>query len=101
MDEIKNILITKAEEFEKLSKIEVKRQNYEEAVSLLFQAKEKYEEAGLTGQVSILIKKIANLKKLIPVSPAGADISSREKIKLEVNPKENLEEKGIELLGKA
>lgn len=101
MDEIKNILITKAEEFEKLSKIEVKRQNYEEAVSLLFQAKEKYEEAGLTGQVSILIKKIANLKKLIQVSPIGADISSREKIKLEVNPKENLEGKGIELLGKA
>ncbi|TFG17129.1 MAG: hypothetical protein EU531_04340 [Promethearchaeota archaeon] len=101
MDEIKNELITKAEEFEKLSKIEVKRQNYEEAVSLLFQAKEIYEEAGLTGQVSILIKKIANLKKLIPVSPARADISSEEKIKLEVNPKENLEEKGIELLGKA
>lgn len=101
MDDMKNTLIIEAEGYEKLSKIEVKRQNYEEAISLLLQAKAKYEEAGLTGQVSILIKKIANLKNLISISPIKAVISSEDKIKLEVNHKENLEERGIEALEKA
>lgn len=101
LDEIKNVLISEAEELEKLSKIETKRQNYEEAVSLLFQAKDKYEEAGLTGQVSILIKNIANLKKKIKEIPIQKEDSIEKTIRLEVNHKQNLEEKGIELLEKA
>ena len=101
LDEIRKMLINEAEELEKLSKIETKRQNYEEAVSLLFQAKDKYEEAGLSGQVSILIKKIANLKNKIKNFPIQAEVSIEKTIRLEVDYKENLEEKGIELLEKA
>lgn len=102
LDEIKNVLVREAEEFEKLSKIEVQRQNYEEAVSLLLQAKKKYEEAGLTGQVSILIKKIASLKNKIKPSPfQAANVLNEDTVKLEINHKENLEERGIEILEKA
>lgn len=101
LDEIKNILITEAEEYEKLSKIEVQRQNYEEAISLLFQAKNRYEKAGLMGQVSNIIDKIAWLKNSTTTVSVRKDISKEDPIKLEVNHKENLEVKGIELLEKA
>ncbi|MEJ2295826.1 MAG: hypothetical protein P8Y23_13810 [Candidatus Lokiarchaeota archaeon] len=101
MDEIKNILITEAEEYEKLSKIEVQRQNYEEAISLLFQAKNRYEKAGLMGQVSKIIEKIESLKNSITTVLSRKDLFNEDTIKLEVNHKENLEAKGIELLEKA
>lgn len=101
LDEIKNILITEAEEYEKLSKIEVQRQNYEEAILLLFQAKNRYEKAGLMGQVSNIIDKIAWLKNSTTMISVRKDISKEDPIKLEVNHKENLEVKGIELLEKA
>ena len=101
LDEIKNVLISDAEELEKLAKIEVERRNFKEAVSLLFQAKEKYEEAGLTGQVSILIKHIANLKNQIKPSPVREVNSIEKSVKLEANYKDNREEKGIDMLGKA
>jgi hypothetical protein len=101
MDNMKNTLITEAEEFERLSKIEVRRQNYEDAIFFLLQAKAKYEEAGLTGQVSILIKEIVKLKNLTSISPIQEVISSEDKAKREINHKENLEERGIETLEKA
>jgi hypothetical protein len=101
LDEIKNILIKEAEEYEKLSKIEVQRQNYEEAISLLFQAKNRYEKAGLMGQVSKIIEKIESLKNSITTVLSRKDLFNEDTIKLEVNHKENLEAKGIELLEKA
>ena len=101
VEDLKKTLIKEAEDYEKISKIEVKRQNYEEAVKLLFKAKDKYEQAGLTGQISIIIKKIAHLKNLVKDHHINFEPSEQEKINLEVNHKENLELKGTENLEKA
>ncbi len=101
LDDMKNILIKEAENYEKRSKIEAQNKNYDDAIALLFQAKENYEKAGLTGQSSIIIKEIVRLQSLKKEEQIQIELSRGEEIRLEINHKENLETKGTETLEKA
>jgi len=72
-------LIKEAEDLEKQSKIEIKKRNYDSAVTLLLKAKDLYTQLGLTGQVGIVIKEVVRLKNLkreqkIPVTTSADEI---------------------------
>ncbi len=58
-------LLKEAEKLENQSKIAEGDKNYELAISVLMQVKDNYTKLGLTGQVSIIIKEIVRLKRLI------------------------------------
>jgi len=93
--------LKEAEDLENLSKIEIKKNNYDSAISLLLQAKDIYSQLGLTGQVGILIREIVrlrnlNLNKKKVIEPPKTFI---QKIKEENNKK--TENTGIELLENA
>jgi tetratricopeptide (TPR) repeat protein len=57
-------LIENAVQLEDQSKIFLKNKNFDAAIESLMQAKELYENAGLNGQVSNLIKEIVKIKNL-------------------------------------
>ncbi len=58
-------LSKEAEKLENQAKIAERDKNYQLAFTALMQAKDNYTKLGLTGQVSIIIKEIVRLKRLI------------------------------------
>ncbi|MFW9771648.1 MAG: hypothetical protein ACFFEO_05720 [Candidatus Thorarchaeota archaeon] len=99
--------LKQAEELEKHAKIEIQNNRYDKAISLLLEARDLYTKLGLTGQVGIILKEIVRIKSLRKEevkeeSKVVDKIAPIEKyIKMEVNDKENLENRGNSLLEEA
>jgi len=108
-------LIKEAERLENTSKIEIRNKNYDNAISMLLEAKDIYTRLGLTGQVGIILKEIVRIKnikkedvkldsKVVDISPPveePAEEPIEEPIKMEVTGKDALESKGNNLLEEA
>ncbi|MFX0032502.1 MAG: hypothetical protein ACFE8E_13200 [Candidatus Hodarchaeota archaeon] len=114
-------LIKEAERLENTSKIEIRNKNYDNAVSMLLEAKDIYTRLGLTGQVGIILKEIVRIKnikredvkpdsKVVEIKKEDVKTDSKiidisppieKPIKMEVTGKEALESKGNDLLEEA
>jgi len=86
-------LLKETEELENQAKIAERDKNYELAISVLMQAKDKYTKLGLNGQVSIIIKEILRLNHLKrdekrPIQKYGGD---QGRIELKSQLKSSLE----------
>ena len=76
-------ILKEAEELENQSKIAERDKNYELAISVLMKAKDNYTKLGLTGQVSIIIKKVVQLKHLRGDEKSSLQRSGRDQEKIE------------------